>query len=166
MTTTTTKIAYNSAATSIPMTLTGLLSSTTVGNQSAPIDNTSNLYDDVQISAAFLTSNTASMTLPAQVFVYISASFDGSTYTQDANAIGATNTGYILDATTNLKLAAVVNASTAGKTYISGCGSLASLFGGIMPQKWVICVVNNTGQPLSTASGSTLSYTGITFTTA
>lgn len=159
----TTKIAYNSAGTAITCTLNSLANSATVGRQSTSVDNTSNLYDDAWVTVIISTSSSA-LAAPNAVYCYVSAEFDGvPNYDQDSAVMGASDAGYTIDSPTNLRLAAVLNCSTASKVYNKSF-SVAQACGGVMPSKWIIVVVNNTGQALA-ASGNSLTYTGVTYTT-
>lgn len=157
---TTTNIKY-SISTAITITLNSLAASATAGRQATPVDNGANLFDDVYVTTIISTGTVSS---PVSVNVYISGSEDGTNYDQDSAVIGATDAAYTIDSPTNLRLAAIINCSTSSKVY-NKTFSIASLFGGVMPRKWTTVVVNNTGGALA-ASGNSMSYSGITYTTA
>lgn len=161
---TTTKIAYGTS-TALTITLNSLASSSTVGRQATVIDNGTNLYDDALVTTIVSTSASA-LASPNAVYVYVSGSEDGTNYDQDSAVMGATDAGYTIDATTatNLRAAAIINCSTSSKVY-NKVFSVAQLFGGVMPRKWTVVVVNNTGQALL-SSGNSMSYSGITYTSA
>lgn len=108
--------------------------------------------------------STGTVSSPVSVNVYVSGSEDGTNFDQDSAVIGATDAAYTIDSPTNLRLAAIINCSTSSKVY-NKTFSIASLFGGVMPRKWTTVVVNNTGGALA-ASGNSMSYSGITYTTA
>jgi hypothetical protein len=159
----TTNIKYNSAGTSITITLNSLAASATAGRQSTVIDNTSNLYDDAMVTVVISTSSSA-LASPNVVTCYISAEFDGvPNYDQDSAVMGASDAAYTIDSPTNLRLAAIINCSTSSKVYNKSF-SVANACGGVMPSKWVLVVTNQTGQSLN-SSGNSASYCGITYTT-
>ncbi len=158
---TTDQIKYNAAATALTITLNSLGASATAGRQCTVVDNTSNLYDDALVEVIVSTSASA-LAAPNAVNLYISGSGDSTNFDQDTAVMGASDAAYTIDAPTNLRLAAVINCSTSSKVY-NKTFSVAQLFGGVMPNKWVLVVVNNTGQSLL-GSGNSASYTGITYT--
>lgn len=150
-----------SASTAITMTTNSLAASVTTCRQSTVIDNSSNLYVDAYVTIISSTSNSAlgsSFTIP----VYISGSEDGTNFDHDNAALGASDASYTINAATNLKRAALINAGTPGTSYIYTF-SVAQLFGGAMPRKWAVIECNDTNQTLA-GSGNSSSYTGITYT--
>jgi hypothetical protein len=151
------------SSTSITCTMNSLAASATVGRQSTAIDNSSNLYVDALVSVIISTSS-SSLAAPNVVNVYVSGSQDGTNYDQDTAVMGTSDAGYTIDSPTNLRLAAIINCSTSSKVY-NKTFSVAQLFGGVMPDKWIVVVVNNTGQALA-SSGNSMSYSGITYTNA
>lgn len=155
-----TNIKYGTS-TAITITLNSLAASATAGRQATVIDNGTNLFDDVYVTTIISTGTVSS---PVSVNVYVSGSEDGTNFDQDSAVIGATDAAYTIDSPTNLRLAAIINCSTSSKVY-NKTFSIASLFGGVMPRKWTAVVVNNTGGALA-ASGNSMSYSGITYTTA
>jgi len=150
-----------STSTAITITLNSLSASSTAGRQASVIDNSSNLYVDALVTAIISTGTVSS---PVSVNVYVSGSEDGTNYDQDSAVMGASDAAYTIDAATNLRLAANINTSTSSKVY-NKTFSVAQLFGGVMPRKWTVVVVNNSGGALA-ASGNSMSYTGITYTSA
>jgi len=157
---TTDNIKYaNSAA--LTITLNSLATSSTVGRQATVVDNSSNLYDDALITVIISTSASA-MGNTKSVYVFVSGSEDGTNYDQDDGVMGASDAAYTVGTPTNLKLAKVIACPTSSKVY-NGVFSLAAMFGGVMPRKWTIVVVNDTNQSLL-GSGNSASYSGITYT--
>jgi hypothetical protein len=158
--TTTDKIAYATSA-ALTITLNSLATSATAGRQATVIDNSTNLYDDALVTAIVSTSASA-LAAPNAVNIYVCGSEDGTNFDEDTAVMGASDAAYTIDAPTNLRLAAVINCSTSSKVY-NKIFSVAQLFGGVMPRKWTVVVVNNTGQALL-SSGNSMSYSGITYT--
>lgn len=152
---------YNSVATALTITLNSLANSATAGRQCTVVDNTTNLYVDAAVEVIVSTSASA-LASPNAVYVYVSGSGDSTNFDQDTAVIGASDAAYTIDSPTNLRLAAIINCSTSSKVY-NKTFTIAQFFGGVMPNKWVIVVVNNTGQSLL-GSGNSASYTGITYT--
>lgn len=155
-----TKIKYGTS-TALTITLNSLATSATVGRQATVVDNGTNLFDDVYVTTII---STGTVSGPVSVNVYVSGSEDGTNYDQDSAVMGASDAGYTIDSPTNLKLAAVINTSTSSKVY-NATFSVASLFGGVMPRKWTVVVCQNTGGALA-GSGNSMSYTGVTYTSA
>lgn len=150
-------------STAITITLASLGDSATVGRQSTVIDNTSNLYDDAEVTVSLTTAGT--MATPFVVYVYIFGSEDGTLYTQDDGTIGASDAAYTVNAASNLKGPFIISTPTTAKVYNGVIGSVASFFGGNMPRKWGIVVVNDSGAALS-GSGNSASYSGLNTTIA
>jgi hypothetical protein len=79
--------------------------------------------------------------------------FDGTDSAETVTSAGAAS-GY-------LKLGAVMNvdATTSDVAYAFGPFSVASLFGGVCPRKFVIFVTHNTGVALNATGGNHFIYT-------
>jgi hypothetical protein len=159
---TTQKIAFSSS-TALTITLNSLANSATAGRQATVVDNSSNLYVDALVTA-IISSSASALASPYAVYIYVSGSEDGSNFDQDSAVMGASDAAYTIDSLTNLRQAAIINCSGSSKVY-NKTFSVAQLFGGVMPKKWTVVVVNNTGQALA-SSGNSMSYTGITYTNA
>jgi hypothetical protein len=162
--TTTDKISYQAASgvpTSITCTINSLANSATVGRQSTVIDNSSNLYVDALVLVS-ITNPSSGQASPNSVYVYLFGSPDGTYYTQDDGAMGASDAAYTVNSPSNLKGPFAMYCPTASKVY-NEMFSVASFFGGVMPYKWGIVVVNNTGATLA-SSGNLAEYTGIWYT--
>jgi hypothetical protein len=160
----TVNVAYAASA-SITCSLASLASSSTVGRQSTAVDNTSNKYDDAIVTIGVKTSASA-LANDKTVYVYVAATEDGTNYDSDDAAVGATDAGYTINSPSNLKLAAAIYCPTSSKTYRK-VFSVAGTLGGVMPPKWVLVVVNYTGQALDSTEGNhQKTYTGVTYTIA
>jgi len=161
----TTNIAYGTS-TSITCTLASLASSSTAGRGCAAVDNTSNLYDDAMLTIAVKTSASA-LANDKACYVYIFGSEDGTVYNASSAESVGTNAAVTLAAPTNLKGPYVLSCPASSTTYRLVVGSIAAVFGGVMPRKWGFVLQNYTGQNLDATEGNhQKTYTGITYTTA
>ncbi len=127
--------------TAITITATTLASSATAGRSSTAIDNTTDLYLDALIE---ITPTIAAGT-PANdknVYVYAYDSIDGTNYT---DGISGTDAAYTFRVPTHLRLIGVVPIAAGGVAYRSMAMSAAAAFGGVLPPKWGIAVLNYCG---------------------
>lgn len=133
------------AATAITITAASLANGS--ARQSAAVENTSNFLDClVQLYGSSATAG--------PVYVYVYSSIDGTNYTDGATGSDA---AFTMPTGVNLPLLGVFNAPTSAKA--SREMSVADLFGGVMPQKWGLVLVNSTG---GTLGGTfTAQYKGI-----
>lgn len=147
-------------STALTITLASLADSATVGRQSTVVDNTSDLYEDALLQVSVTTAGTVAT--PFAVYVYLFGSEDGTKYAgADDGVIGATDAAYTVNTASNLKGPFVISTPTTAKIY-SQIVSVASFFGGRMPRKWGIVVVNDSGAALNaTGSNHYATYTGI-----
>lgn len=145
-------MAYGTS-TSITITLNSLGSGS--GRESTAVDNSSNLYKDAHVR---VTVNVGSVSGAPQVLVYAYGSEDGTVYPDPATGSDA---GITLESPTVMTLARVIPCPTSSKAYESDVISIARLYGGALPRKWGIVVVNSTGAALA-GSGCSASYTGLT----
>lgn len=126
---------------------------------STAIDNSTNLFIDAELfvkvkSAAASTSSTGSVA----VYAY-GTSDGGTTYTEGASGTDASIT---LTSPTNARLVGVINVVANATTYTSGPFSVASAFGGTLPEKWGVILVNLSGATLdSTAGNHSVVYQGV-----
>lgn len=151
------KISY-AARTVITMTLTSITNGSAW--QSAVVDNTTNLYDDALIFVQ--TNGQTGATAGLEFYVY---AWDGaSNYADGASATDATFTA------ANRKNSPLIDVVTLNvTTAVAGMlrRGVASCFNGIMPPKWGLIAINNSGGTLSATGGNhVISYQGITYTVA
>lgn len=147
------------ASAAIAITLDSLTSSSTVGRSSAVVDNSANLYLDALVEVKLVIPSGTPANDKA-VYVWAYDSVDGSNY---AEAVAGTDSSYTVDNPTLLPLLGVIPfTATGGVTRRSRAMSVASAFGGVLPAKWGIVVVNFTGLTLST--GCAAIYSGLTAT--
>lgn len=132
---------------------------TSSGAQSAAVDNTTNKFDDVvlQIGA---TGSAAGNT--NQIDFYVYSALGDTTYTDGATGSDAAFTA------ANRKNAVYIGSvwmNTTSLVIATFSRSVAACFGGIMPAKWGLLAVNNSGAALA-ASGHSVNFQGISYTIA
>ena len=152
----TTKLAY---ATSTSITISFNSKGDGTGRESTAIDNSSNLYLDAIVRVSVAVGTVAN---EKRVLVYAYGSEDGSVY---PDTVTGSDADITLENPSVLTLACAIPVPSNSKTYESDAFSIARLYGGVMPRKWGIVVVNRSGAALS-GSGNTASFTGVTLTTA
>lgn len=154
--------SYASAAT-LTITLTSLATSSTLlaGRQSTAVDVSSSTLIDALIGGKITTGT--SPTAAKVIEIWAAGTYDGTTYTA---GLGATDADLTLTSPekTQLRLLTVIDTdSTSNHTYEWGPVSVAEAFGGIMPSKFAIFIVHNTGVNLnSTGSNHEVKYTPVT----
>ncbi len=148
------KYAASSALTISPA---SLASSSTLlaGVESDAVDNSTNLYQDYLLAGKITvgTSPTAS----TEIRGYVVAMQDDSTWpdvfdgTSSAETVTSAGVGAGF-----LKLAAVMpcDSTTSDRGYFFGPVSVASLFGGTCPRKFVVFITQNTGANLNATGGN------------
>lgn len=145
------KTAYGTNGQALTITLASLADSSTAGRESTVVDNTTNLFLDVLIMAKIKTQNSGSISAPSAAFLYAYATADnGTTY---PDTVTGSDAAITLNNPTQLKLLGAIYAAAINTQYKSSVFSLAALYGGRMPAKWGVVVVNDTGTALS-ATGS------------
>lgn len=142
---------YGSSGQSITCTITSLANAGQ--RQSTVIDNSTNLYLDALVQVKIKT-NAAGTSSTGTVNVYAYGSVDGGTTYGDT--VTGTDGSVTLTSPPNLRLVGVINAVANATTYVSPLMSIASAFGGTLPQKWGICVENKTGATLDASVGSAI----------
>ena len=158
------KTAYGSNGQALTITLASLADSSTAGRESLVVSNTTDLFLDVLIAAKIKTQNSGSIAAPSAAFLYAYGSVDGGTEYPDT--VTGADAAITLNNPTQLKLLGAIYAAAINTVYKGGPWSLAALYGGRMPEKWGIVVVNDTGTALSATGGDhSVEYQGI-FATA
>ena len=156
--------AYGTSNQSLTITLTSLASSATAGRESAAVNNSSDLFLDVLVMAKVVLA-AGTIANDRAVYVYAYGSVDGGSNYPD-NVTGA-DAAITMTDPTNLRLLGVLNTPTSAGTYKAGPWSLASAFGGVMPERWGVAVRNYSGIALSaTASDHWVKWQGIRGTSA
>lgn len=151
-----------SIAAAAAITLSGAIASSgTAGRQSTVVDNSTNLYDEVLIEATVQYPNSA----PANdkcMYLYGFGSTDGTNYPE---GLGATDAAYTMlgsagALTTALRLCGIIPANQ--NTNVKyGPFNLSHAFGGIIPVKWGLVLLNYSGQTITAFSSQ---YSGIYYT--
>lgn len=163
-----TKIEY-AASSNLTITLASLASDTNLlaGRESSEVVNTANLYVDYLLSGKITTGT--SPTTARVIEVWVVGLLDDSTYpdvfdgTDSAETI--TNAG-IKNSICRLA-ASIDTTSTSDVVYFFGPVSVAALFGGRIPKKFVVFVTHNTAVNLnSTGSNHQITVTPVYYTTA
>lgn len=149
------KIAYGSS-TAITNAIQSLATSSTwlAGYESDVVDNTTNLYLDYTIEGKVTVGTTP--TANTEIRIYVVASFDGTTWPDVFD--GTTGAETITSAGVRdgfAKLAAVltVDATTSDRSYPFSF-TVASLFGGVCPAKFLLFTAHNTGVNLNSTGGN------------
>jgi hypothetical protein len=150
------KQAFSSVSTMSATIMTNLVSSSTSGWQSAEVDNSSNLYMDAICQTRF----TFAKTNPANdkaVYIYTWGAVD----TDHTYSMGSTQGLVTIQSDNNLKLAAIVAYPSSGITAWSSPFSIAQCYGGIMPARWGLAVLNYSGAALTDALNPVVQYRGV-----
>lgn len=154
------------AAAAVTITLDGLASGSSQAGTA--VDNSTNLYDDYLVGLTIVTPASGTLaTGSPNVTVYVAPLMDGTHYT---DGVSGTDEAFPPPAQVNSAVAQVVGVGTSGQalgaaiTAYSGAFSVASLFGGVCPQKFVIWATNNLGVALGTGNAATVA--GVQWTAA
>jgi hypothetical protein len=151
-------ITYGSK-TAITMTLTSLGSGN--ARECTVVSNTSNKYDDAIIQVQ---TNGSAAGNTATLDFYVYTALGDTTYADGATGSDAAFTA------ANRKNAIWIGSVTLNTTTAVNCTlprSVSACFNGIMPEKWGLIAVNNSGAALSATAGNhVISYQGITYTVA
>ena len=161
------KLAYAASANQTVTALNGLAASSThvAGWESGAIDNTTNLYEDYRVTAK-ITVESAGVTA-GEIRIYLVAPLDDTTWPDVFDGTESTETvtdTEIRDAICKLG-AVTVNDTTASRVYYLEVPSVAAVFGGNLPKKFVIFITQSTGTTLET-SGNQVTVVGSYHTVA
>jgi hypothetical protein len=162
------KIAYAASSNLTVTNLAGLASSSThvTGWESAVIDNTSNLYVDYLVSGKITVESSGLSAGYIKIWIVPTiddtptypGGFDGteSAETTPLDDENGTAAGAVLAKT-------IATDTTASQVYWIAPFSVAKLFGGVCPAKFVIFITQSTGTTLET-SGQQVTIKGIYYT--
>jgi hypothetical protein len=147
---------YGPSGVVLPITLSSLGSS--AARQSAAVDNTVSLYEDVLLFIKFTTATTAVSTT-GYVNVYGYGTVDGVTYPEGLSGVDGAAT---LSTPPNLVLLAQLTANANLKTYTAGPISFCRNYGvDRLPAKWGIVIVNQSGAALNATGSYGVTYQGV-----
>lgn len=165
--TTTFKPAY--AASNVPFTITlaSLANSTSLSTgyqQSAAVDNSTNLYADAFIYGHVKSSGTPTANALYTLYLYWSND-NGITYTNNASGSNAAYTQPDSDSNMVVGSTSITTAIASLVSYFKGfsfCQAAGLLY---LPRNWGIIVKNGSGQALSSTAGDhVISYQGVNMT--
>lgn len=166
----TVNIAYRASST-ITVSPENVASSATfvAGVESGVYDNTTNKDVDVLISGVWTCGTTPTANTQVQIYV-IAVRDDTPTYPDvfdgTSSAETATSAG-VLSGFAKLGAILNVDSTTSNRAYDCGPFSVASLFGGVMPSKFVLFITHNTGVNSNTTAGNHVwKAQGINYTVA
>jgi hypothetical protein len=163
----TVKLAYAASSNLTVTNLNSLPTSSTwlAGWESDAIDNTSNLYTDYRVTAK-ITVAAASLSA-GEIRMYLVAMLDDSTWPDVFDGTGSTETitdTEMRDAICRLGAFSFTD-TTNSDVYYLDCPSVAAVFNGNLPAKFVIFITHSTGQNLA-ASGNQVTIKGSYITVA
>lgn len=139
------------AATTDTMTLASLASSSTLvaGRESTAVTHEDNEIDSL-IGGKIKTS--ASVTAGTQIEIWAQGSYDGTSFSGGATGSDA---AFTPNEKSLLRLVTIIPISvTTAQTYVWGPFSIAAIFGGTLPRKTGITVIQNSGQVLDSTGGN------------
>lgn len=152
-------LSYSAVNSMTVTALHSLASSATAGWQSAVVDNSSDVYEDAHVQVVLDFANTA----PANdkcVYVMAYAGLE-TTYTNPASGSEGTITlTSITNTGQNLRLIGIIPYTTQDEVAESAVMSVAAVFGGLLPYKWGIVILNYSGAALA-GSGNTVKWRGV-----
>jgi len=123
----------------------------TAGWESALIDNSSNKYLDYRITAKIIPA--AASLVAGEIRLYLVGMLDDSTWPDVFDGTESTETvadTEVRDAICQLGTVTATD-TTNSQSYYLDCPSAAAVFGGNLPEKFVIFITHSTGQNLAAA---------------
>lgn len=144
-------VKYGADGVAIDITLNTLASA--AARQSAPVDNSINLFRDVLVMLRAKNHASNAPTGDKAIYVYAYGTVDVNLPLYP-DAVTGTNAAITLDSPTHLKPLGSLAFTAAAQTKNGGPWSLGSLFGGRVPKKWGIVVQNATGQSLDVSEAN------------
>jgi hypothetical protein len=157
------KIEYGTASQAITLSLApagvGLING--AARESTAIDNTTNKFIDAIVYLAIKLA-AGSPASEKVIKIYFAASEDGTNYTY--NATGS-DSGITMVSPADVLGPFIIQAPNSGAVVWKAVFPVAQFFGGILPPKWSIILVNNSGLALDGTEGShTKEYRGVFYT--
>lgn len=150
------KEAFGTTA-NLTVTLASLGSSSTflAGQESNAVDNTTDLMLDNLLSGKVTVGTTP--TSGTEIRVYVVGIMDDTTWPDvfdGANSAETVTSAGVGSAFLKLAASMPVDSTTSNVTYYFGPVSVAALFGGVLPHKYVVFVTHNTGVALNATAGN------------
>lgn len=158
-------IGYGSSGQTLTCAINSLASDTSgaiTGRESTVVDNSTTKYLDALVSPT-IAANSSGVSATGYVDLYAYGSVDGGSNYSDG-AAGSDGSLTLTDPP-NMRLLGRVNVVANSGTYKGGPFSVASCFGGVLPERWGVFVHNASGAALS-GSGNSIKWQGIKGTTA
>lgn len=119
--------------------------------EATEIDNSSGLAVDAVLAGKITTGT--SPTVGTSITVYVSGS-DGTTV-RPGNLTGTDSTITPAGEQTQFEIARIIAVdATSNHQYEFYVGSVAALFGGVLPKKWSVIVLNSSGVALNATGGN------------
>lgn len=143
------KAKFGSSNQGITITLASLAND--AARESTVVDNSTNVFLDALVTLK-VKSGASGTSTTGYVAVYAYGTSDGGT-TYGDTATGS-DAAITLTSPTNLRLIGMINVVANATTYKSNPMSVASAFGGALPEKWGIVVVNKSGGTLDGTEGN------------
>jgi hypothetical protein len=152
------KAKYGSANQAITITINSLAND--AKRESAAVDNAANCFADALVQVQIATNTAADSTGDKSIYIYAyGTSGNGTTYSANASGTDAAF-GSDPQQLANCHLIGTLYAPTQNKVYKSDLMSVATAFGGLLPQRWGIIIHNRTGQTLKSSDCSAF-YQGL-----
>ncbi|MCC6194491.1 MAG: hypothetical protein IT518_08495 [Burkholderiales bacterium] len=137
------------------------------GRESNEINNTVNLFIDALVQGLVTVGTAPTANTSINVYVWGSHTSLGTTAVDVLDGVDSAETfasNGVLQTTAQLGATAIVDSTTSDRGYYIAPFSVATLFGGVMPQYWGLFVAHNTGVALnSTAGNHVWKYTGVKY---
>lgn len=151
------KLAYGTEA-DVTITLASLATSASklVGRQSTAIDNSVNKFLDYLVSGKITTGTTPTTAKSIEVWCVAALDYAAPTYLGGFGATDAAGPTLIAENKNSIckLVASIATVATSDQTYSFGAVSLAALFGGVIPPKFVFFVTHDTGVNLNSTAGN------------
>lgn len=143
-----------SSKTNLTITLASLVNT----RQSTAVDNTTDLYLDALVGG-FITAGASGVAATGVIYIYAYGSLDGgATYSDGATGTDGSHTN-----NKNAPLLGAVALDANGERAEFGPFSVASAFGGFLPDSWGVIVENRSNATLNgTGSNHEIHYRGVT----
>jgi len=139
-----------------------LTAGSAIGWESSAVDNSGNLYQDalIQFSISFGASAPAG---DKALYIYAYGAMSSTFSSPITGSQGLVTAGNALTGT-NIRPLYVMTLGTASQTLISPPISVNTTFGGVLPPKWGIFILNDAGSTLLTAAAVAIKWKGVYYT--